>query len=89
MPNSGKNEPLNLPKSSHSGWEIPPLKLDVTEHRGFGVRCPHCDVLVPAADLPEGTLDRRRRLLGVHRRQPHPKRRRAMIMMSGRCRSWE
>jgi transposase len=31
-------------------WEIPAVGAHVTEHRGYGVRCPHCAVLIPAPD---------------------------------------
>jgi transposase len=45
-------------------WEIPPLVPQVTEHRGDSVRCSHCDVLVPAADLPEGAFGPRLTAIG-------------------------
>jgi transposase len=37
-------------------WEIPAVVGHVTEHRGYGVRCPHCAVLVPAPELPDGAF---------------------------------
>lgn len=45
-------------------WEIPSLVAHVTEHRGYGVRCPHCAVLVPAPDLPAGAFGPRVTALG-------------------------
>ena len=36
----------------------------VTEHHGLSVRCPHCAVLVPAPDLPEGAFGPRVTALG-------------------------
>jgi transposase len=37
-------------------WEIPAVVAHVTEHRGYGVRGPHCAVLVSAPDLPDGAF---------------------------------
>src|SRR5262249_37289543 len=45
-------------------WEIPPLLPQVTEHRGFSARCPSCNVLVPAAGLPEGAFGSRPAAIG-------------------------
>jgi transposase len=45
-------------------WEIPLLAPQVTEHRGDSVRCPHCDVLVPAAGLPDGAFGPRLTAIG-------------------------
>jgi transposase len=45
-------------------WEIPSLVAHVTEHRGYGVRCPYCAVLVPAPDLPSGAFGPRVTALG-------------------------
>jgi len=45
-------------------WEIPPIAPQVTEHRGYRVRCPHCAVLVPAPDLPEGVFGPRVTAIG-------------------------
>jgi transposase len=45
-------------------WEIPSLSIQVTEHRGYGVRCPHCAVRVPAPDLPDGAFGPRVTALG-------------------------
>ncbi len=45
-------------------WEIPAVVAHVTEHRGYGVRCPHCAVLVPAPDLPDGAFGPRVTALG-------------------------
>jgi transposase len=45
-------------------WEIPPLRAEVTEHRGRSVRCPHCGVLVPTADLPDGAFGPRLMAIG-------------------------
>jgi transposase len=45
-------------------WEIPSVVAQVTEHRGYGVRCPHCAVLVPAPDLPDGAFGPRVTALG-------------------------
>jgi transposase len=45
-------------------WEIPTVVARVTEHRGYGVRCPHCAVLVPAPDLPDGAFGPRVTALG-------------------------
>jgi transposase len=45
-------------------WEIPPIHPEVSEHRGYGVRCPHCDVLVPASDLPASAFGPRLAAMG-------------------------
>jgi transposase len=45
-------------------WEILPLQAEVTEHRGWSVRCPHCGVPVPAADLPDGAFGPRLTAIG-------------------------
>lgn len=45
-------------------WEIPPIHPEVTEHRGHAVRCPHCDVLVPAPDLPVSAFGPRLTAMG-------------------------
>ncbi len=45
-------------------WEIPPIAPQVTEHRGYRVRCPYCAVLVPAPDLPEGAFGPRLTAIG-------------------------
>jgi transposase len=45
-------------------WEIPRIVPEVTEHRGHRVRCPHCGVLVPAPDLPEGAFGPRLTAIG-------------------------
>ena len=48
----------------HQVWEIPPVMAHVTEHHGLSVRCPHCAVLVPAPELPEGAFGPRVTALG-------------------------
>jgi transposase len=45
-------------------WEIPPIQPEVTEHRGYAVRCPHGDVLVPAPDLPVSAVGPRLAAMG-------------------------
>jgi transposase len=45
-------------------WEIPPVAAEVTEHRGYRVRCPHCDTLVPPPGLPEGAFGPRLAAIG-------------------------
>jgi transposase len=45
-------------------WEIPPTTAEVTEHRGYRVRCPHCAALVPAPDLPAGAFGPRLTAMG-------------------------
>ena len=45
-------------------WEVPPITAHVSEHRGYRVRCPHCAVLVPAPDLPDGAFGPRLTALG-------------------------
>ena len=45
-------------------WEIPPIHPEVVEHRGYGVRCPHCAVLVPAPDLPSSAFGPRLTAMG-------------------------
>jgi transposase len=45
-------------------WEIPPIVPDVTEHRGYRVRCPYCAALVSAPDLPEGAFGPRLTAIG-------------------------
>jgi transposase len=45
-------------------WEIPPITAEVTEHRGYRVRCPHCAALVPPPDLPEGAFGPRLTAMG-------------------------
>jgi transposase len=45
-------------------WEIPPISAEVTEHRGYRVRCPHCAALVPPPDLPAGVFGPRLTALG-------------------------
>ena len=45
-------------------WEIPPIHPEVVEHRGYGVRCPHCAVLVPAPDLPASAFGPRLTAMG-------------------------
>lgn len=45
-------------------WEIPAVVAHVTEHRGESVRCPHCAVLVPAPNLPDGAFGPRLTALG-------------------------
>jgi len=45
-------------------WEIPPIHPEVSEHRGYAVRCPHCDVLVPAPDLPSSAFGPRLTAVG-------------------------
>jgi transposase len=45
-------------------WEIPPIAAEVTEHRGYRVRCPHCAALVPPPDLPESVFGPRLTALG-------------------------
>jgi len=46
-------------------WEIPPIHPEVTEHRRYAVRCPHCDVLVPAPDLPASAFGARLTAMGA------------------------
>ncbi len=45
-------------------WEIPPITAEVTEHRGYRVRCPHCAALAPPPDLPEGAFGPRLTAMG-------------------------
>src|SRR5262249_5531890 len=45
-------------------WEIPPITAEVTEHRGYRVRCPRCAALVPAPDLPAGAFGPRLTAMG-------------------------
>jgi len=45
-------------------WEVPPIAPQIVEHRGERVRCPHCGVLVPAPDLPEGAFGPRLTAIG-------------------------
>ncbi len=45
-------------------WEVPPIAPQVTEHRGYRVRCPHCTVVVPAPDVPEGAFGPRLTAIG-------------------------
>ena len=45
-------------------WEIPPIHPEVSEHRGYAVRCPHCDVLVPTPDLPASAFGPRLATMG-------------------------
>jgi transposase len=45
-------------------WEVPPITAEVVEHRGYRVRCPHCAVLVPPPDLPEGAFGPRLTAVG-------------------------
>ena len=45
-------------------WEIPPMGPEVTEHRGYRVRCPHCAALVSAPDLPERVFGPRLTAMG-------------------------
>lgn len=45
-------------------WEIPPIHPDVTEHRGCTIRCPHCDALIPAPDLPPSAFGPRLTAMG-------------------------
>ena len=45
-------------------WEIPPIHPEVTEHRGYAVRCPHCQALAPAPDLPTSAFGPRLTALG-------------------------
>ena len=33
-------------------WDVPVPRPDIVEHRAYRVRCPQCDLLVPAPDLP-------------------------------------
>ena len=37
-------------------WDVPVPRPEVVEHRAHRVRCPHCDLLVPAPDLPPSTF---------------------------------
>ena len=37
-------------------WDVPVPRPDVIEHRAHRVRCPHCDVLVPAPELPRSSF---------------------------------
>lgn len=46
-------------------WEIPPIQPEVIEHRGYAVRCPHCDVLVPASELPASAFGPRLAAMGA------------------------
>jgi hypothetical protein len=50
-------------------WEIPAVVAHITEHRGDGVRCPLCAVVVPAPDLPNRAFGPRLIALGsdLHR----------------------
>lgn len=57
LPIEGKPQRLQV-------WEIPPITPEVTEHRGNAVRCPHCQVLVPAPDLPASAFGPRLTVLG-------------------------
>jgi transposase len=45
-------------------WEIAPIVPEVTEHRAYRVRCPHCAALVPAPDLPKGAFGPRLTAIG-------------------------
>jgi transposase len=45
-------------------WEVPPLIAEVTGHRGYRVRCPHCDRLVPPPGLPDGAFGPRLTAIG-------------------------
>jgi transposase len=45
LPTEGEPQRLQV-------WEVPPVTPQITEHRGYAVRCPHCQVLIPAPDLP-------------------------------------
>jgi transposase len=57
LPTEGEPERVQV-------WEIPPITPQVTEHRGYRVRCPHCAVLVPAPDLPDGAFGPRLTAIG-------------------------
>jgi transposase len=37
-------------------WDVPVAQPEILEHRAFRVRCPHCDLLVPAPDLPRSSF---------------------------------
>src|ERR1035437_4316449 len=37
-------------------WEVPVPRPDIIEHRAHRVRCPHCDLLVPAPALPPSSF---------------------------------
>jgi transposase len=37
-------------------WEVPVPRPEIIEHRAHRVRCPHCDLLVPAPALPPSSF---------------------------------
>lgn len=37
-------------------WDVPVPRPEIIEHRAYRVRCPHCDLLVPAPDLPRSSF---------------------------------
>ncbi len=37
-------------------WDVPVPRPDIVEHRAHRVRCPHCDLLVPAPALPPSSF---------------------------------
>lgn len=45
-------------------WEIPPIRPEVTEHQAVAVRCPHCQELVKASDLPSQVFGPRLTAIG-------------------------
>ena len=45
-------------------WEIPAMQPEVIEHRAFAVRCPHCQALVKASDLPSPVFGPRLTAIG-------------------------
>jgi transposase len=57
LPTEGEPERVQV-------WEIPPISPQVIEHRGYRVRCPHCAVLVPTPDLPDGAFGPRVTAIG-------------------------
>ena len=45
-------------------WEIPPIQPEVTEHRAVAIRCPQCQTLVKASDLPSQVFGPRLTAIG-------------------------